>query len=75
MSERLRFKTEAEFKKEFGKDWRHTMGIFCFHPGMDYLLGQWMDETDCPRVAHRCDAGDQPWTITKQMTTSNPMPE
>ena len=67
----LRFKTEAEFLKQFGEDWRERVsGSWLANGQMDYLFGHRIEEY---RVMYTQPyyislvANDSSWTVSKDM--------
>lgn len=78
---KYRFKTEEEFKKEYGAEW--TIEIYfrginergfgrCWLSAMDYLLGTVL-EKDFPDYTHyiKIIKDDNNFTVTKCMLTEN----
>ena len=35
-----RIRTQKEFEKEFGRNWRHKLDLFWLSPSMDILFGK-----------------------------------
>jgi hypothetical protein len=72
----LRFKTEAEFVKEFGEDWRHT-GDKRWNKAMDYLFGlpcnpEWIGKLESIHP-EKCKQRGHRWTIREWMVTTDPL--
>ena len=76
----LRFKTEAEFIKEFGEDWRHTGDKRWNKYGeMDYLFGlpckpEWVDGAQ-EMHPDKCPHGAHTWSVQRWMVTTDPLPQ
>jgi hypothetical protein len=76
----LRFKTEAEFVKEFGKDWRHTGDKEWNNDGvMDYLFGlpckpEWVGSFQTMHPS-KCPHGVPRWYVEAWMVTTEPLPQ
>jgi hypothetical protein len=74
----LRFKTEAEFVKEFGEDWRHT-GDKRWNKAMDYLFGlpcnpEWIGKLESIHP-EKCQQRGHIWSIGEWMVTTDPLPQ
>jgi hypothetical protein len=74
----LRFKTEAEFVKEYGEDWRHT-GDKRWNKAMDYLFGlpcnpEWIGKLESIHP-EKCQQRGHIWTIREWMVTTDPLPQ
>ena len=76
----LRFKTEAEFVKEFGEGWRHTGDKKWNKDGeMDYLFGlpckpEWVDGAQ-EMHPDKCPHGVHTWSVQRWMVTTDPLPQ
>jgi len=67
-----RFKTEKEFKEEYGTNWRNRV-IFNSSGEMDYLLGTVLEQ-DFPDDLDYMDLKNDGWVISKKMLTDNVKP-
>ena len=66
-----RFKTEKEFKNEFGKNWRRMVPAK-FLIGMDHLLGKDIDVAEVNMINSYYDDTlfeYKTWSISKEMIT------
>ena len=73
--ERRRIKTEQEFIKEYGKDWRNCVG-WNWEGRMDYLCGKELSENEVERILKHKSLCKDYWTIeiTDTVTLEDPIP-
>jgi len=68
MNKKYRIKTEKEFEKEFGHQWRDIIQYNWLSPHMDYLFG--MDITNIINIAYNIKHING-WNISNDMLTHN----
>ena len=72
MNKKYRIKTEKEFEKEFGHQWRDIIQYNWLSPHMDYLFG--MDITNIINIAYNKKRIDG-WYISKNMYKIKNIPD